>query len=224
EFYRNGTLIGTDTATPYNFVWTNAQKGSYKLFARATDNSGNTTDSATISISVTNSPNSVNKARGKATTLITETAQMEAYAGAADTPFTENPALAADISSLTSDIQQAYNDFKSEYDSFGTNGPLIDAQLTAALLFSKASNGLAMRAANSPSIKNDLYRVASHLAISEDLMRRGVISTATITQAIATNTKTNIVVSSANIGYSFSTISAVAPGGLTSISTSGNVQ
>src|SRR5262249_30284081 len=72
--------------------------------------------------------------------------------------------------------------------------------------------------------KNDLLRVASHLAISEDLMRKGVISTATANQAKDSNTRTNIVVSQANIGYGFSAISAVAPGSLVSISTSGNVQ
>jgi uncharacterized protein (TIGR03437 family) len=170
---------------------------------------------------VTNSPNSVNKARNHANSLSQTTAD---YAGAADGSFTENVALASDISSLTTDIQQAYSDFKSESASFGGRAPAIDAQITAALLFSKASNGLAMRAATSSSIKNDLQRVASHLAIAEDLMVSGFITSTTANQAIATNTLMNVVVGQANTGYGLSLISSVAPASLTAISGSGNVQ
>ena len=60
----------------------------------------------------------------------------------------------------------------------------FDAQIKAALLFSKASNGLALRAATSPNIKNNLLRIASHLSIAEELMRFGVVSATTITQAV----------------------------------------
>jgi uncharacterized protein (TIGR03437 family) len=221
EFYRSGTLIGTDTKAPYSVVWNNAQKGTYALMARATDNSGNSTNSATVSISVTNSPNSVNKARGRAGTLVQQTQE---YAGAADTTYTENPVLAADISSLTADIEQAYSEFKTEIASFGNNGSAIDAQIKAAALFSKASHGLALRTATSPNIKNNLLRIASHLAVAEDLMRYGVITPATADQANTTRTRTNIVVGQANTGYGLSATSSVAPASLGAVAGNGNVQ
>src|SRR5262245_9442457 len=36
EFFRDGTLIGTDTTAPYSFIWTNVQQGNYLLSAQAT--------------------------------------------------------------------------------------------------------------------------------------------------------------------------------------------
>ncbi len=53
EFYRNGTLLGTSTAAPYSYTWTNAAPGSYSLTAKAYDNTGATTTSAAIAIQVT---------------------------------------------------------------------------------------------------------------------------------------------------------------------------
>jgi chitinase len=79
DFYRGTTLIGTDTSSPYSVAWTNPQKGNYDLTAKATDNSGLSTTSAVVSINVTNSPNSVNRARGHANSLITEAQTLESY-------------------------------------------------------------------------------------------------------------------------------------------------
>jgi uncharacterized protein (TIGR03437 family) len=221
DFYRGGTLIGTTTTAPYSAVWNNAQKGNYDLYARATDNSGNSTNSAVVSITVTNSPNSVSKARGRADTLAQQTQE---YAGAADGTSESNVALATDISGLTNDIQQAYSEFKAESSSFGSSSNAIDNQILAALLFSKASNGLAMKAATSPNIKNNLLRIASHLAIAEDLMRFGYIKPATADEANLTETRTNVVVGRANTGYTLAAVSSVAPASLGSIAGNGNVQ
>jgi beta-glucanase (GH16 family) len=52
EFYQGATLLGTATAAPYSFAWTNVPVGSYSLTARATDNGGLSTTSAAVSISV----------------------------------------------------------------------------------------------------------------------------------------------------------------------------
>jgi endoglucanase len=54
EFFRGATLIGTSTAGPYSFSWTNAAAGTYSLTAKATDNAGAVTTSAAVSITVTN--------------------------------------------------------------------------------------------------------------------------------------------------------------------------
>jgi uncharacterized protein (TIGR03437 family) len=218
EFYRNGTLIGTDTTSPYTALWSSAQKGSYDLTAKATDNSGLSTTSAVVTITVTNSPNSVNKAKGRASTLVNQE-----YAGAADSSFT-NTALASDINLLTADIEQAYTEFRAESASFGATEPAIDSQIRAAILFSKASAGLAMRTATSPNIKNNLLRIASHLAIAEDLMRYNTITKATTDQAVATKTRTNVAVGQASAGYGLISSSPVAPSSLGAITGAGNPQ
>ena len=222
EFYRGNTLMGTDTTTPYSVVWSGAVKGTYDLSAKATDNKGGVAISPLVSITVTNSPNSVNRAKGRANNLVQQT--EAAYAGAADTVYTENATLAADITGLTAEITQAYSDFQAESSFFGSSAPAIDVQINAAILFSKASAGLSLRAATSPNIKNNLLRIATHLAIAEDLMRYGMITQTTTAQSIATKTRTNVVVGQANTGYTMTSTSPVAPGSIGSISAGGNAQ
>jgi uncharacterized protein (TIGR03437 family) len=216
EFYQGTNLIGTDTSNPYSIVWNNVSKGNYNLTAKATDTTGLSTTSAVVSITVTNSPNSVNRAKGRANSLITQT-QSLTYPGAADSSTVTDPALASDITLLTADIQQAYSEFQLEASSFGTTMPAIDSQLRSAILFSKATAGLALKAASSVNIKNNLLRIETHLSIAEDLMRFGDITKSTLDEATVTKTRTNIVVGQANIG-------TIAPSSLASISGVGNVQ
>ena len=52
ELFSNGTLIGTKTAAPFNFTWSNVQVGTYSLTARVTDSLAGTATSAAITISV----------------------------------------------------------------------------------------------------------------------------------------------------------------------------
>ncbi len=226
EFYRGGdTLIATDTSSPYSAVWNNVSKGKYNLTARATDNSGLSTTSVAVSITVTNSPNSVNKAKGRANNLAQQSqSQLQEYAGAAGGSYIENTALASDITLLTDDITQAYAEFQSESGAFGKSVNAIDTHLRAAMLFSKASTGLSLRAASSPNITNNLLRIASHLAIAEDLMRFGVVSQTTANKASSNTARIDVVVGKANIGYALTAISSVAPASLASISGSGNLQ
>jgi len=54
-FYNGGTLLGTDTSTPYSFAWNNVAAGSYSLTAIATDNGGLSTTSAAVNVTVGNS-------------------------------------------------------------------------------------------------------------------------------------------------------------------------
>ena len=52
-----GTVIGTDTTSPYAVTWTNQPSdGPYVLFARATDHVGNATDSPAVPVRVANAP------------------------------------------------------------------------------------------------------------------------------------------------------------------------
>ncbi len=53
EFYSGSTLLGTDTTSPYSFSWTSVPAGTYALKAIAYDNTGASTTSATVSVTVT---------------------------------------------------------------------------------------------------------------------------------------------------------------------------
>ena len=54
DFYSGGTLLGSDTSSPYQFSWGNVPAGSYTLTARATDNAGATVTSASAGVTVAN--------------------------------------------------------------------------------------------------------------------------------------------------------------------------
>ncbi|MCE9609117.1 MAG: metallophosphoesterase [Chthoniobacter sp.] len=54
EFFRDYTKLGEDTTAPYDFSWSGFAAGSYSLTAKATDNSGNVTQSAPVVIEVAN--------------------------------------------------------------------------------------------------------------------------------------------------------------------------
>lgn len=56
SYYRGTTLIGTSSASPFSYSWTNVSKGTYKLTAKATDNSGASTKSAAITVIVNQLP------------------------------------------------------------------------------------------------------------------------------------------------------------------------
>lgn len=43
DFYSNGTLIGTATAAPFSFTWSNVLRGKYVITAKATDKLGTST-------------------------------------------------------------------------------------------------------------------------------------------------------------------------------------
>ncbi|MDB5272654.1 MAG: carbohydrate-binding protein, partial [Chitinophagaceae bacterium] len=53
DFYNGTTLLGTATASPYAFTWSNVATGTYSITAKATDNSGASTTSAAASVTVT---------------------------------------------------------------------------------------------------------------------------------------------------------------------------
>lgn len=52
QFYNGNTLLGTDTSSPYSYSWSNVSTGSYKITAKATDNSGSVTESDAIQVNV----------------------------------------------------------------------------------------------------------------------------------------------------------------------------
>jgi subtilisin family serine protease/predicted Rdx family selenoprotein len=56
SFYNGTTLIGTDPAAPYAFSWMNVPAGTYQLTAVATDNSGASTTSIAVTVTVVTPP------------------------------------------------------------------------------------------------------------------------------------------------------------------------
>ncbi|MEO7799737.1 MAG: Ig-like domain-containing protein, partial [Opitutaceae bacterium] len=58
EFFNGGTLLGEDLVAPYQFTWNSVAAGSYTLSAKATDNSGASATSSSISV-IVNAPPTV---------------------------------------------------------------------------------------------------------------------------------------------------------------------
>ncbi len=52
EFYNGTTLLVTENYAPYTYAWEDVPEGDYTLRAKATDNDGNVTTSASIRVSV----------------------------------------------------------------------------------------------------------------------------------------------------------------------------
>ena len=52
DFYNGATLIGTATTSPYTVTWSGVTEGHYAITAKATDNSGATTTSAAVNVTV----------------------------------------------------------------------------------------------------------------------------------------------------------------------------
>ena len=56
EFYNGAALLGTATAAPYTYTWSNVPAGTYSLTAKATDNLGATATSAAVSVTSNAAP------------------------------------------------------------------------------------------------------------------------------------------------------------------------
>lgn len=57
DFYNGTTFLGSDNTSPYSFTWSGVGIGNYTLTAKATDNLGLVTTSASRTVSVINSTN-----------------------------------------------------------------------------------------------------------------------------------------------------------------------
>jgi hypothetical protein len=53
DFYNGTTLLGSDASSPFSYTWTGVPVGNYSITSKATDNSGATTSSSAINITVT---------------------------------------------------------------------------------------------------------------------------------------------------------------------------
>lgn len=91
EFLANNVVVATDTNSPYFTNWSPASPGSYTLIARATDNAGNVTDSAPVTITVTqNTPAVINLLSPANATHFTAGTTVVFFATASDANGTIN--------------------------------------------------------------------------------------------------------------------------------------
>jgi aryl-phospho-beta-D-glucosidase BglC (GH1 family) len=52
DFYQGTTLLGTDTTSPYSYIWSDVNAGRYSLTAQATDNNGRVGISTAVNVVV----------------------------------------------------------------------------------------------------------------------------------------------------------------------------
>ena len=92
EFLRNGTVVSTDTSSPYNASMTFATAGSYRINARATDNAGTTTTSADWIVVATTGTVPTTTTAATTTTVAATTTTRPATTTLAATTTTAAPA------------------------------------------------------------------------------------------------------------------------------------
>jgi uncharacterized protein (TIGR03437 family) len=214
DFYRNGSLIGTDTSSPYGIVWANAANGNYTLTAKAIDNLGATSISAAVSVAIRNSPASVDRARDHGNSLLSQIESSSSYGGGESL---ESSMLVTELQTLANEVQSAYNDFNTERSTFGSNASWINTQLQAAIYLAKSDSALAAKLGNSSSVRNNLRRMVAHLATSEDLLLYGTVTPTTVAEAAAANAQINLMIGSALAAYSATNSPLLAPSSLGSI-------
>ena len=110
DFYQGTTLLNSDTSSPYSYAWTGVAAGTYAITAKATDNSGNVTTSAAVSVTVTAAPTTTNLALNKPTyTSSTENA------GTPGSAAVDGDASSTRWSSAFADPQWIYVDLGASY-------------------------------------------------------------------------------------------------------------
>jgi len=220
DFYANGVLLDGVSSAPYSFVWTDVASGVYEMSAKATDNSGASVFSQSVSVNMMKSPDSVNHARELASTIVDGFDWSgTGYPGATgnDSASPISAVVAANLDALAIDIHQAYLDFTAERNLFGASAEQIDTQLMAAYYFVRADAALAGQTGPSASMKAHLERAIGHLAITEDLMRYGSLTPETIQLAIFVNARTNLTIGTARSGLGPVADGLVSPASLGSI-------
>lgn len=162
------------------------------------------------------SPASVNRARLHAGNLVDDFPLPNSSETGEFENSNVDAALTSSLEGLTTDIELAYRDFNDERSMFGAVTQ-IESQLWAAIAFSRSQAALAARTGATTSVRNHLVRIASHLAMAEDLMRTGAISSTTADQAAAVNARIDVLLGPAHAGYGLNTPAQLAPLSLGSV-------
>ena len=81
DFYANGTLVGSDATSPYQFAWTATTAGNYTLTAVAVDNLDVSTTSAAVHVTVTQPAGRTNVALATNGAVAVGSSTIESYYG-----------------------------------------------------------------------------------------------------------------------------------------------
>lgn len=165
QFYDGAALLNTDTTAPYEFNWSGAAGGAHTLTARATDNFGNSSTSAPVSITVNSPPNTGITAPTSGTVIVENTpvtitasasdpdgsvTQVAFYDGAALLAVTNSAPYQFNWASVPPGIRMLTT---RATDNLGTVSTSAVIALTANVLPNVACSGLAngsQVAANEP--------------------------------------------------------------------------
>ncbi|BCU79279.1 Ig-like domain-containing protein [Luteolibacter sp. LG18] len=96
DFYANGSLIGTDTTSPYSVTWSSAPVGTHSLTAVATDNANGTKTSTAVSVTVTGTGGPTTVSFQDGVSSYTGTRDTKIKSDAATTNFGTNTTLEID--------------------------------------------------------------------------------------------------------------------------------
>jgi hypothetical protein len=118
EFYNGTTLLGTATTAPYSFTWSSVAAGTYTLKAMAYDNTGASTSSASITITVSQAtstaPTGVVFTASPDHVALVTSYELRIYAAGAN-PSTATPIATSNLNKPT---PNASNDITVDLPSF----------------------------------------------------------------------------------------------------------
>ena len=167
EYYVNGALVATDTATPYVYSWNTSAvaAGSYTLMAKAYDAAGNVGQSSTVAVTVVNdttapvvsltAPGNNSKVNG----TVTITASASDNVGVSNVEFYLNGALlfASNVTpytynwNTTSVANGSYTLTAKAYDNAGNIGQSSNVSVTVLNDITAPTVSIGVRKASSGS-------------------------------------------------------------------------
>jgi len=162
DFYSGNTLLGTDTASPYTFTWSNVAAGNYVVTAVATDNSGATTTSGAVSITVTG---------GGGSTLPQgwSDADIGAVGAAGNASYSGGTFT---VSGAGADVWGTADALNYAYQPLTGNGSIVARVVTIQPVAAWTKAGVMMRNSLSPSAAQGFMLVAASVTKGTAFQRR----------------------------------------------------
>ncbi len=102
EFYNGKKLLHTEYKLPYSYSWTNVSAGNYKIIAKAFDNSGHSTTSSSVAVTVTGASNTALKSTADTTSMVSNTSVATNSSNDLNNGFADVTGLSKKISPATS--------------------------------------------------------------------------------------------------------------------------
>ena len=151
SFYDGATLLGTDLTSPYSFSLTGASLGAHSITAKATDNNAAVTTSASVTVTVVNTPPTVSITSPAAGSSFTSGTTIALAATAADAA----PGTVASVSFydgatlLGTDVTSPYS-FSWAGATVGTHSITAKATDNNGAVTTSAAVSITVAAANTP--------------------------------------------------------------------------